>query len=141
MVLRGCVGLDRPPIAARVCFGMLGGGMRDVTDAMMRSEPGREPGAGVSARKGGAEGGVFYNQMCPVCGRTLRIQVTLLGRRVYCQHCGGGFVAMDESLRSNGDFGACARRPADAVEALLERADLTLRRVAAGDGCGDPVSD
>ena len=120
---------------------MLGGGMRDVNDFTVRAEPGREPCGGTSTRNVGTEGGVFYNQACPVCGRTLRIQVTLLGRRVYCQHCGGGFVAMDESLRSNGDFGACGRRPADAVEALLERADLTLRRVAAGDGCGDPVSD
>ncbi|MFM9195658.1 MAG: zf-TFIIB domain-containing protein, partial [Planctomycetia bacterium] len=38
---------------------------------------------------------VCYHQNCPVCGRNLRIRVTLLGRLVYCQHCGGGFVASD----------------------------------------------
>lgn len=71
---------------------------------------------------------VFFNMSCPVCGRTLKILVTLLGGRVYCQHCGGGFVASDDSLRvAVGDD----RRPADVVEALLERADLTLRHGAA----------
>ncbi|RLS33482.1 MAG: hypothetical protein DWH79_07220 [Planctomycetota bacterium] len=41
---------------------------------------------------------VHFFQGCPVCGRSLRIRVTLLGRRVYCQHCGGGFVAQDASM-------------------------------------------
>ena len=42
---------------------------------------------------------VFFNQTCPVCGRTLRVQVKLLGRQVYCQHCGGGFVAVAEGMQ------------------------------------------
>jgi len=44
---------------------------------------------------------VYYHQGCPVCGRTLRIRVTLLGKRVFCQHCGGGFLAMDASMESS----------------------------------------
>ncbi|HBB73308.1 MAG TPA: response regulator [Planctomycetaceae bacterium] len=71
---------------------------------------------------------VFFSQSCPVCGRSLRIVVTLLGHRVYCQHCGGGFIAMDDSLRSKSPPGERSRRPADAVEALIERADWTLRQ-------------
>jgi hypothetical protein len=59
----------------------------------------------------------------------LRIGVTLLGRRVYCQHCGGGFVAADLSMR-----GDPARDPADRKEAkvdnLLERAAVMLGRAA-----------
>jgi len=79
---------------------------------------------------------VFFNQSCPVCGRTLRIVVTLLGKRVYCQHCGGGFTAMDDSLRAKHTISAA--EPADAVEALLERADWTLRHASgakSGFGC------
>lgn len=63
---------------------------------------------------------VFFSQPCPVCGRRLQIRVHLLGRRVYCQHCGGGFTAVDEALRGP---------PADdRVDALLARATRALRR-------------
>jgi hypothetical protein len=64
---------------------------------------------------------VFFQQGCPVCGRRLEIDVNLLGRRVYCQHCGGGFVAMDSSLLS-----AEAR-----VDVLLEQAALVLEQASA----------
>jgi len=64
---------------------------------------------------------VFFQQGCPVCGRRLEIDVNLLGRRVYCQHCGGGFVAMDSSLLS-----AEAR-----VDSLLEQAALVLEQASA----------
>ena len=64
---------------------------------------------------------VFFQQGCPVCGRRLEIDVNLLGRRVYCQHCGGGFVAMDSSLLS-----AEAR-----VDLLLEQAALVLEQASA----------
>jgi len=73
---------------------------------------------------------VYYHQPCPVCGRTLQIAVELLGKRVYCQHCGGGFLALDD-----------ARQPADAqpagvphkVDELLERAAEALERAAVGE--------
>lgn len=69
---------------------------------------------------------VYFHQGCPVCGRTLRIGVNLLGSRVYCQHCGGGFRASDASLTDAGDV---ADRPAmSVVDELLERADLILQR-------------
>jgi hypothetical protein len=70
---------------------------------------------------------VHFNQACPVCGRTLHILVRLLGRRVYCQHCGGGFVAMDETMRLHAPEGASRVRP-ETVDALLERARRSLQK-------------
>ena len=84
---------------------------------------------------------VSFHQGCPVCGRTLRIAIHLLGSRVYCQHCGGGFRACDPALASD-----CADRPpADRVEELLERAELMLARSRpdhqwAGIGSPSPAS-
>ncbi len=72
---------------------------------------------------------VCFHQPCPVCGRTLQIRIQLLGRRVYCQHCGGGFVALESGLRSE--------RPEtrlDAVDELLERASLALEASSPEDG-------
>jgi len=68
-----------------------------------------------------------FNQACPVCGRRLRIRLQLLGRRVYCQHCGGGFTARDESLGGHAPV-------RDRVEDLLARVSRALARTAAGDG-------
>jgi hypothetical protein len=72
---------------------------------------------------------VFFGQACPICGRKLRIAVNLLGRRVYCQHCGGGFVAADESLRSEEPSADDTSRACDqAVDALLAKAEAVLAR-------------
>ena len=68
---------------------------------------------------------VYYHQGCPVCGRMLRIGVRLLGQRVYCQHCGGGFRATDADLEATADASASGPE-ADRVEQLLARADETL---------------
>lgn len=70
---------------------------------------------------------MFFNRSCPVCGRMLRIRVQLLGCRVYCQHCGGGFTAVDESL---------GQGPAvdDRVEDLIAQASRLLARTTADDG-------
>jgi C4-type Zn-finger protein len=74
---------------------------------------------------------VYFHQGCPVCGRTLRIGVHLLGSRVYCQHCGGGFRASDASLA---DAANSNDRPSlSVVDELLERAELMLQRQAVGD--------
>jgi len=73
---------------------------------------------------------VFFLQHCPVCGRMLQVRVNLLGQRVYCQHCGGGFVATDAQVDS-----ARGREPSpavDRVDELLERAALVLERSATG---------
>ena len=66
---------------------------------------------------------VYYHQGCPVCGRMLRIGVRLLGQRVYCQHCGGGFRATDETLEEDeGAVRAIEQIQEDRIEMLLERA-------------------
>jgi len=74
---------------------------------------------------------VYFNQQCPVCGRMLEVRVSLLGQRVYCQHCGGGFIALDEPQAST------SHRPewraTDRVDELLERAALMLQRAGASD--------
>ena len=66
---------------------------------------------------------VYYHQGCPVCGRMLRIGVRLLGQRVYCQHCGGGFRATDETLEDDvGPLRAIEQIQDNRIERLLERA-------------------
>lgn len=78
---------------------------------------------------------VYYHQGCPVCGRMLRIGVRLLGRRVYCQHCGGGFRATDADLEATSD----ASEPgpeADRVEQLLARVEETLAHTADANEAG-----
>jgi hypothetical protein len=81
---------------------------------------------------------VTFQQRCPVCGRALQVSVVLLGRRVYCQHCGGGFTAMDDTMRlrstafrslaavETGRVGAGV--PLEVVDRLLARASATLRQ-------------
>jgi hypothetical protein len=72
-----------------------------------------------------ADNPVCYHQNCPVCGRNLRIRVRLLGRRVYCQHCGGGFVASDAAIGTG--ISPVAERPQSAiVDELIERAAVML---------------
>lgn len=85
---------------------------------------------------------MHFFQSCPICGRSLRIRVTLLGKKVFCRHCGGGFPARD---------GAAGVRPAihgtspaepsleERVDLLLARASLVLARSGVGGsgGCDD----
>jgi hypothetical protein len=78
------------------------------------------------SRRRESHSSVFFHQGCPVCGRRLEIDVALLGAKVYCQHCGGGFVAMDEALLP----GRGAVVPARADD-LLARADELLARAEA----------
>ena len=68
---------------------------------------------------------VSFHQGCPVCGRLLCIGVTLLGKPVYCQHCGGRFVAADPSAGPSGSRARDRR-----VEDLIERAEAALQQAA-----------
>lgn len=79
---------------------------------------------------------VFFHRSCPVCGRTLRIRVTLLGKRVYCQHCRGGFVAVDPSMGSAPP--SAGRVPDSMVDELIERAELMLQQAASTDRAEEP---
>lgn len=77
---------------------------------------------------------VYYHQGCPVCGRMLRIGVRLLGQRVYCQHCGGGFRATDETLEEDeGALQAVGKIQQDRIEMLLERANKAVGNSLKGD--------
>jgi hypothetical protein len=76
---------------------------------------------------------VYYHQRCPVCSRMLQIRVQLLGRRVYCQHCGGGFLATDEP--SAPSCGGAFQSAADRADELLERAALVLEQAGMGTEC------
>lgn len=77
---------------------------------------------------------VNYHQNCPICGRNLLIGVTLMGRRVYCQHCGGGFIATGASGgESTAIQGPQSGPHLDAVDALIEKADMVLSRGSCGD--------
>lgn len=72
---------------------------------------------------------VTFHQRCPVCGRLLNVRVTLLGKKVFCQHCGGGFVAADSSCAAAGERSRTQR-----VDDLIERAEAVLQEAAdAGD--------
>jgi hypothetical protein len=73
------------------------------------------------SRRRESNSSVFFHQGCPVCGRRLEIDVALLGAKVYCQHCGGGFVAMDSSLLPGQGEVVTAR-----ADELLARADELL---------------
>jgi hypothetical protein len=52
--------------------------------------------------------------------------VMLLGRRVYCQHCGGGFIASDSSGHPK------ERSQESLVDDLIERAERVLQRSSRG---------
>ena len=60
----------------------------------------------------------FFVQECPTCGRRLQIRVVYLGRRLFCQHCGGPFLAADPA--------AAPLRPEPESSPLLERAEQLL---------------
>ncbi len=52
----------------------------------------------------------------------LRIGVRLLGQRVYCQHCGGGFRATDVALENAGAIRVIEDLQENRIETLLELA-------------------
>jgi hypothetical protein len=53
-----------------------------------------------------------FLQECPTCSRSLEIRVDHLGRRVYCCHCGAGFLARsrEEPVEPDQDADAVLRR-------------------------------
>ena len=61
----------------------------------------------------------YYVQECPTCGRRLQIRVAYLGRRLFCQHCGGPFQACDPS-------GGPAPSDLDRAEQLLAFAERKI---------------
>ena len=73
---------------------------------------------------------VHFHQSCPVCGRQLRVRVSLLGQRVFCQHCGGGFVAADPALGRAVAAGLERGERDAAVDRLLEQAAIVLEQAA-----------
>lgn len=68
-----------------------------------------------------------FSQPCPVCGRSLKVSVRLLGRTAACQHCRATFVARDTSRES-----VPMRDPRDL---LVDRANALLTVVNALSQC------
>ena len=68
----------------------------------------------------------FFQQACPICGRTVRIEKRLRFTIVVCQHCGGDFPA-------NGQSGVVHRNTilpmsqAEKIDALLWKSERALR--------------
>ena len=78
---------------------------------------------------------VFFHQHCPVCGRVVRVRVSLLGRQVFCQHCHGSFVASDPSM-ADGEPAAAV----PVVDDLIERANDLLARARSSSDAEQPAS-
>lgn len=81
---------------------------------------------------------MHFFQSCPICGRSLRIRVTLLGKKVFCRHCGGGFAARDGAstggpTASDASLARVLAEPSleERVDHLLARASFVLARSAA----------
>ena len=73
---------------------------------------------------------MHFFQSCPICGRSLRIRVTLLGKKVFCRHCGGGFPARHGAAGVGAaTHGTSLSKPA-AEPSLEERVDLLLARAS-----------
>ncbi|NIP87301.1 MAG: hypothetical protein GTO03_17800 [Planctomycetales bacterium] len=62
----------------------------------------------------------YFVQVCPTCGRNLRVRSEYLDRQVVCKHCGGHFRACDD-----GDAAASADLGSD----ILRRANELLDSV------------
>jgi len=78
---------------------------------------------------------VFFHQHCPVCGRIVRVRVSLLGRQVFCQHCQGSFVATDPSMAESQPTAAVP-----VVDDLIERANDLLARASSAGGQAEPAA-
>ena len=67
----------------------------------------------------------YFLQVCPTCGRRVRVRVEYMGKQVACQHCHGRFEARDPETA-----GAPSPREAapiiDRVEELLARTDAWM---------------
>ena len=63
----------------------------------------------------------YYTQECPTCGRSLRIRVAYLGKKVVCQHCHAGFHAVDPA--------SALEDPDEVGSTLLQRAEQLLETV------------
>ncbi len=57
----------------------------------------------------------YYDQDCPVCGRSLRIRGEYQGKEVKCRHCHGQFEAIDPA--------SGLPLPEDSGVALMRRAE------------------
>ena len=71
---------------------------------------------------------VLFTQSCPICGRRVHIQASLLGRTVACQHCKGEFVVAS-GLGRSADEGEL--ESGQASDPLMQRVEMALQRANA----------
>lgn len=67
----------------------------------------------------------YFLQVCPTCGRRVRVRVEYMGKQVACQHCHGRFEARDPETA-----GMASQRDVapiiDRVDELLASADAWM---------------
>jgi len=78
---------------------------------------------------------VYFYQSCPVCGRSLKVRVTLLGKSVYCEHCGGKFQAVDRHCAE------AVSEPVDRATVLLMQAEEVLLLSSSRQKLGEESDD
>ena len=68
----------------------------------------------------------YFQQACPICGRTVRIEQKLKFKTVVCSHCGGNFCASgkNEIVASSSSLPG---RQGRKVDALLLKSDRLLQ--------------
>ncbi len=70
---------------------------------------------------------LYFSQECPTCGRSLRIRVRYLGKRLLCEHCRGPLIALDPSTNRYGNSRPAETPRVGADEFLRETADSQSR--------------
>lgn len=68
---------------------------------------------------------IFY-QECPVCGRSLRVNVKYFGREMSCSHCEGTFIAGKDQME----------RPHQVAQTACPTTDFLTVPVPAGSQLG-----
>lgn len=72
----------------------------------------------------------YFLQECPTCGRRVEVRVEYLGRRVYCDHCNGRFVAEDPNGVESGSVAMSGRDLIARANRLLQAVEARQARTA-----------
>jgi len=59
----------------------------------------------------------FFVKECPTCGRKLQVRIEYLGREMMCNHCGGDFIAHENTS---------PQQAPESSDAMIARVDKLL---------------